>query len=60
MTTKYVSVPGSCGSSAVYHTDKNCKRIKSQTKEVTERYISWHDLDMCEWCEKGTSAGSPL
>jgi len=35
---------------AVYHLDKHCRRLKEDPKERNHRYVEWHDLEPCDWC----------
>ena len=51
MTEKYVRVGRKNSSKHVYHTNKNCKRLQSDTREVSETEIQWQELTLCQWCD---------
>jgi len=49
--TKYVNIGGANSRKECYHTNEDCKRIKSNYRKASEHEIEWHELSLCEWCE---------
>lgn len=48
---KYISVDRKNSKKTVFHTDRNCVRIKSNIRPVDETEINHHDLRLCKFCD---------
>jgi len=53
MTTKYYLTEYRTYQVNVYHTDKDCNRLRGEPEQKTERYVESKDLEECSEC-KGT------
>jgi hypothetical protein len=49
--TKFVSVNKMNSKKEVYHTNTECKRIRSDVRVVPESEIEYHKLTLCAWCD---------
>lgn len=36
---------------SVYHVKEDCKRIKYDSIEKPKRFVEWHELEICKWCD---------
>lgn len=54
MTDKFVSVNRRNSNKVVYHTNKECQRIKSNVRLVADAEITYHELTLCTWCDPET------
>ena len=53
--TKFVSANRSNSRKEVYHNNKECQRIRSDTRVVSESEIEYHELKLCAWCDPDIS-----
>ena len=51
MTEKYVRVGRKNSNKNVYHTDRDCKRLKSDVRVVAESEVEYQELTLCQWCD---------
>ena len=49
--TKYVRIGRRNSKKEAYHTNRNCKRLESDTRPVPQSEIEYHDLTLCQWCD---------
>lgn len=51
MSKKYVRIGRKNSNKDVYHTDRDCKRLKSDIRVAPESEIEYHNLTLCQWCD---------
>ena len=51
MTETYVRVGRKNSNKNVYHTDRDCKRLKSDVRVVAESEVEYQELTLCQWCD---------
>lgn len=39
----------------VFHTDKECPRLRSDPREVSDSEVDFHELTLCKWCSSDPS-----
>lgn len=49
--TKFVRVGRKNSNKNVYHTDRDCKRLKSDVRVVAESEVEYQELTLCQWCD---------
>ena len=54
--SKWISKKHGGNGRGVYHTTKNCSRLKGDPKEATESLIQYHDMRICKWCDSPQKA----
>lgn len=51
MTTKFYVSRYKTYQVSVYHTDKDCNRLRSDPEQKSHRYITSKELDLCSACD---------
>lgn len=54
--TKWRTVMATNVDNNVYHTNKECRAIGDNIKEVTDSEVEYYDLRECKFCSNGGSA----
>jgi len=49
--SKYVHTDRKNTKKNVYHSSRECKRLKGNGRPVTEAEIEYHELRLCQWCD---------
>jgi len=53
--TKWKTVMATTNENNVYHTNKDCRAIGDNIREVSESELMYHDLRECAYCKNGGS-----
>lgn len=53
--SKWRTSMGTTRDNNVYHTDKECRAIGDNIKEVTDSEVDYYDLRQCKFCKSGGS-----
>lgn len=51
MSNKFVHTDRKNSKKNVYHTDRDCTRLKGNGRPVTEAEVEYHELRLCQWCD---------